>query len=210
MNITLIIDASGSMNDQTQTVRESVRDLIKANKEATFNIIDFAEDIKVVAENAPYDAPEVKGYEYTTRGATSLYDAIGEAASIIDPAEKTLVVIVTDGLENYSKNWSGPHIKALLKAWQTMNPDNFEVMFIGVEGIDTMDTYGSTLDLGVTYSGSVADSLSFAATNACFMASGASASVRSEELVTLAADIDISIDKRDRRKGKSAKARLGK
>ena len=131
MKITLIVDRSGSMIDKAGVSTQGINELItshKKNKEVRFNLIEFDNEIKVVAK----DKKKIKGYELIPRGSTAMYDGIGEALSMLNLDEKNLVVIVTDGYENSSRTWSQVHINPLIKA---MEKAGVEFIFLGA-GID--------------------------------------------------------------------------
>jgi hypothetical protein len=69
--------------------------------------------------------------DYTPRGMTPLYDAIGHSVTSLDSIEadnKTLVIL-TDGQENTSVEFSQDAIKALLKDKQTHS--NWLVQYLG-------------------------------------------------------------------------------
>ena len=67
--------------------------------------------------------PKLSRDSYVPRGGTPLYDAIGGVVGMMRarkrPASvKVALVIVTDGEENSSKEWTQPAVKALLEGVQ--------------------------------------------------------------------------------------------
>lgn len=69
------------------------------------------------------DVPKLSRDSYVPRGGTPLYDAIGGVVGMMRsrkrPASiKVALVIVTDGEENSSREWTQPAIKALLEGVQ--------------------------------------------------------------------------------------------
>lgn len=95
------------------------------------NIIDRLASFKPLAEVEP-----LTDKTYEPRGSTKLYDAIGltvkttkeEISKATEKPEKVLVLILTDGLENSSEEYTTESIKALLEAQQK---EGWEFSFIG-------------------------------------------------------------------------------
>jgi len=74
-------------------------------------------------ERHAYDVPLLSRDTFVPRGGTPLYDAIGGVVGMMRarkrPARvKVALVIVTDGEENSSREWTQPAIKALLEGVQ--------------------------------------------------------------------------------------------
>jgi hypothetical protein len=106
MNVVALKEASSAENLDTivSTVRFGVgfsgveREIVNSN-------------VKVLKELKSYDAV----------GMTPLFDAVGEAISILrsvpdadDPEVSFLVMVISDGLENSSRNWNGRTIKEMM------------------------------------------------------------------------------------------------
>lgn len=146
MKLTLIVDRSGSMADLAEESTKQIQELLaKQSEDVRVNLIDFDDKIKVRAKNKKPGCKRLKEYKLRPRDLTSLYDAIGTAAGLIDPSERNFVVIITDGYENSSSRWTQEHVRPLIKAWQASGT---EVTFIGA-GIDS---WGEASDLGLGYS----------------------------------------------------------
>jgi uncharacterized protein YegL len=146
-----ILDRSGSMNSIIDDSIGGYNSFIETQKESgedcKITTILFDDQYEVVDESI--DLEEVKPITravWQPRGTTALYDAIGKAINTIranrsnmsvdDIPTKTLVVIVTDGYENASKEYSSDSIKQLVDEckeddWQFIflaaNQDAFEV-----------------------------------------------------------------------------------
>jgi|GEM_PF-388235 len=124
VDITIIIDRSGSMGTLTEQVIASYNDFIEDQQEvegdASISLIQF--DDKYEPNYTGVDiqkATELNTKSYIPRGSTALFDAIGraitEAKDRIQPGESDVVfVITTDGLENASTDYSGDVIKELI------------------------------------------------------------------------------------------------
>lgn len=119
-------EAIASVNTYVEKLQEQ-----KTEGKVTVIMFDDADPYMVVRDKVsiPYfDKLDVK--ENLPRGMTPLYDAAGKAIAnaIQDKAEKTVIVIMTDGHENSSKEFNQASIKASIKSVQDMG---MEVIFLG-------------------------------------------------------------------------------
>ena len=117
--IIAVIDESGSMNtkiDQTISgFSEFMQKMVRDHSEASLTLIKFNDRITTVYTNKPVTQVQSLDIEtYTPHGMTALYDAVGEAAKLLSD-EQTIVVIITDGEENSSKNYTNDEIKTIIK-----------------------------------------------------------------------------------------------
>lgn len=118
--IYFVLDRSGSMhccvNDTLGGFNHFVSSQKKDNPNGTMTLVLFAHDFEVLYENKNIqEVHELDGNIYFPRGSTSLLDAIG---STIKKAEKEsdipTIVILTDGEENTSKQFTHLHVKDLI------------------------------------------------------------------------------------------------
>jgi len=125
----LIIDASGSMRSKVPEVEGGVNQIIddlkkeaKADKTVKnrISIVDFSahNDIKTLySQVKAKELKKLKPGDYTTRGSTALFDAIGKSFNEVpDRQDGVLVTIFTDGRENDSKEFTEEQIKKLITA----------------------------------------------------------------------------------------------
>lgn len=94
--------------------------------------------------------------EYFIGGSTALLDAIGRTIHKIDNAqkhtaeeyraEKVMFIIITDGEENASREYSSDRIKKLIE--QKKNKNSWEFIFLGanIDSVETAGRYGISLD----------------------------------------------------------------
>jgi len=96
--------------------------------------------------------------EYSCAGMTPLYDAVGRGIGILDEATagkdaaKAILVVMTDGMENDSKEFSHAKITGLIKARQDAG---WLIVFLG-EGLDVAkqgEAMGAAKDSVAAYSG---------------------------------------------------------
>lgn len=127
----IIVDASGSMtsiyeqalagiNETLSTIREEAKKSDKIEQSVT--VLSFAsggEPLQYAYRNtiAEQTSPLTPN-DYTLRGMTALYDAIGTSVTDLEKSkgkeDKVLVTIITDGYENDSIEWDGASVKKLI------------------------------------------------------------------------------------------------
>jgi hypothetical protein len=101
------------------------------NDDVSIALWDF--DDKITEAVKPVVASAWPGYTLTPRGATALLDAIGKAVSSTrkhvakNPAEKVVMVIVTDGGENASREYTKESVSDLIDAAKA---DGWEFVFL--------------------------------------------------------------------------------
>jgi hypothetical protein len=125
----LIVDRSGSMADIAADMEGGIRTLLDEQAaqpgRLTVDFVRFDDKYEHVAKLA--DPAKVK-VKISPRGSTALLDAVGRAVTEFGetlaamPEEErpgtVLVAIVTDGLENASKEWQGFQVKELIEQQQ--------------------------------------------------------------------------------------------
>lgn len=127
--IALVIDRSGSMAYIQQDVLNVYADLvrtIKANAESqdqdtSVSVFTFAN--KVVREVSDTEAAKLDpSFRYYPDGLTALWDGVGEAIDYLkampDANEDNvsfLVIAITDGEENNSRNWTATRLNQVMK-----------------------------------------------------------------------------------------------
>jgi Mg-chelatase subunit ChlD len=140
--IKVVLDGSGSMNlNKLETMgayNAYVDRMKKEAPQARLSLMIFdSESIDTIYGFLPIDnVPLLNASVYKPRAMTPLYDATGRAVAELDAEEasrKTLVIL-TDGLENHSREFSRERIKALLDQRQA---DGWLVIFLGA-GFDAI------------------------------------------------------------------------
>ncbi len=127
--VNVILDRSGSMASiRSQTIsgyNEYIQGL-RADKDTSYSVslTQFDAPINVAELTVSYidkplaEVPELTRDSYIPRGNTPLYDAIGETIRRVDPIKAgrpVLCLIITDGYENASVEFTKDTIKALIK-----------------------------------------------------------------------------------------------
>lgn len=149
MHAIFIIDKSGSMestrketingvNEQMQELRKNAD---KLDTKATLVLFSSADDIQTVFENTPIrEVPDLTMDTYKPDGMTAMLDAvaltINRAKNSIEDTDNTtyLVVIVTDGEENASKEYSshlGGYTKVANIIKECQNNKRWTITYLG-------------------------------------------------------------------------------
>lgn len=152
-DITIVLDRSGSMIRIWEETISSFNDYIKTQREAhgrcqiTLHLFDNEHDIAFTAKNpSEIDAAKTLAI-YPPRGFTAMRDAIGKA--IVETGDRlarmaeserpgnVLFVVITDGQENASKEYTQEQIALLIKHQQDQYAWDFSVMGANIDAITT-------------------------------------------------------------------------
>ena len=156
--VVFILDRSGSMSGREEFVVKGFNDVLReqrqAEGEALISTLLFSDKSKVLRDRVPIgEVCEMSVRDYCPGGCTALLDAIGRGINHIGhlhkrtPAErvpgKTLFVIITDGLENASRNYSLGRIKKMISNRQEKY--GWEFLFLGAN----IDAISVAEDIGI-------------------------------------------------------------
>ncbi len=139
--ITLVVDRSGSMDAIRADAEGGVNSLIAEQAqqpgEALLTLIQFDTEYECVHSGVSLDA--IPKYELRPRGCTALLDAVGrginetsEKLSSLNEADRPgliIFVIVTDGMENSSHEFTKSQIKDMIERQQ--REYNWHFTFLG-------------------------------------------------------------------------------
>jgi uncharacterized protein YegL len=146
--ILAILDRSGSMSDCTDGTIQGYNRFLEAQKEKTRDWRDirlttvlFDDRYETLCRHIPLcDVERLTARAYFVRGSTALYDAIGrtirQARERIEdlpqderPA-RVVVLLITDGMENASVQYSSDEVKRLI---ENRRNAGWEFFFLGAE-----------------------------------------------------------------------------
>lgn len=161
-----ILDMSGSMSGLEQDTIGGFNSLIDKQKglegEALVSLVLFSQCSEVVLDRKNLkDVPELTDKVYQASGFTALLDAVGDALHHIgnihkyaraeDVPDNTLVVIITDGMENASRRYSQPEIKRMIE--RQKEKYGWEFLFLGanIDAVETAAHYGIGADRATNY-----------------------------------------------------------
>ena len=175
--LVFILDRSGSMGGLEKDTIGGFNAMIEKQKkeegECFVSTVLFDHKREVLHDRLKLsEIKPLTDEDYTVRGSTALYDAVGfsirhiegihKYARAEDVPEKTLFVITTDGMENASREYSRSQIKKLIEEKKEKN--GWEFLFIGanIDATETAEEIGINREYAVNY---IADSRG---TNAIF------------------------------------------
>lgn len=146
LDLIFLIDRSGSMyGSEEDTIGgfNSFIDKEKAKEESTtVTTILFDHEYELLYKRKPIDDVDKLTKEtYNVRGSTALLDAIGKTITTMDKEidNKVLFVIMTDGMENSSVEFSKSQIKNMIE------DHKWEFIFIGAD----IDSYSEAASIGI-------------------------------------------------------------
>jgi uncharacterized protein YegL len=165
-HVAVVLDRSGSMAaiadevingfngfvaDQAATPGVCRLTLVQFDTEKPFDVIT---DAVPIAEVAPFDHNS-----FQPRGGTPLYDAVANTIVRLDkraeyragkdlPAEDVLVLIITDGHENSSTDWTREQVFDMITARQEQD---WTFAFIGAN----QDAYAAGAEIGAAHGSSL-------------------------------------------------------
>lgn len=180
--LVFILDRSGSMGGlETDTIGGFNSMLKKQKKEKGHVVVTtvlFDDRYELL-----HDRINIKGVDkmteedYFVRGSTALLDAVGRTigkinqvqnkTSVKAKADKVMFVIITDGLENASHEFTAPGIKKLITKCQ--KKQGWEFIFLGanIDAVKTAATYGIAEERAANYhADSAGTALNFQVVNA--------------------------------------------
>lgn len=165
-SLALVIDRSGSMysiaSDVVGGVKKLIGDQKKADGKAVLTVAQFDHTYEVIHDfkNIREVDEEKFAKDYSPRGTTALLDAIGRTTLALEkkimdmaPADrpkKVVVAVITDGLENSSKEFNITQIKEMIKRNEALG---WDFMFMGatIDTIEIAKNFGFSPDKSAVY-----------------------------------------------------------
>jgi uncharacterized protein YegL len=131
MNVYILLDRSGSMQNQWSEALSSINAYVKElPKDTNVHLAAFDHDYTVVRNTTVKKWNPINNDEIQPRGNTRLFDAAARIMqrAIDDNEERTMIVVMTDGEENASLNFKQADIKALTGV---IDSKKWELVFLG-------------------------------------------------------------------------------
>jgi Mg-chelatase subunit ChlD len=158
-DITVVLDSSGSMGTIVQSTIDGYNEFIDKQRKdkgtTKVSLISFNDN-----SNTIYAGINIKYVEALTRltyipgGNTALLDALGSAIDCAgarfrhmeekDRPDKVIILVITDGQENYSKIYSKAEIRSRILMQQDLY--NWAFVFIGAN----QDSFLAAKDYGIS------------------------------------------------------------
>lgn len=161
-----ILDRSGSMSHLEADTIGGYNSLLEKQKkeqgEAVVTTVLFDDKYELIHDRA--DIKKVRPLtdrEYFARGSTALLDAIGRTINHVgkrhkyapdsELPSKTMVVIITDGFENASREFDVSRIKSMIE--NQKEKYGWEFLFLGanIDAVSTAENYGISPSMAVEY-----------------------------------------------------------
>jgi Mg-chelatase subunit ChlD len=149
----ILLDRSGSMTsnwaETIGSINGYVEGLNKGGNEAIVNVIAFddSEPFYILRDAVSLETwTDIKDDEISPRGFTPLYDSLGKTLQKASEGdnEKVVVVVVTDGMENSSREFTATTIK---KAVDDAKAKGWEIIFLSADLTFNARHYTDTLGL---------------------------------------------------------------
>jgi Mg-chelatase subunit ChlD len=168
----LIVDASSSMGPLTKSTIsgvneqiDSIKQLEKEFPEQKYNMsfMHFNNTVTIEYTDRQSSALEhISETNYKCSGMTALLDAIGVGVrnlnekigdKIASGEASAVVVIITDGEENASREFDGSKVKSMIEELQATNRWTFTFVGANIDSISTASRYGIDVKNVMQFSG---------------------------------------------------------
>lgn len=146
IEIITILDRSGSMqglhSDSVGQFNQYIKTQQEAGVKAKVTLVAFDDKVERIIDRVKLaDVKPVKDSDFPPRGMTALCDAIGQTLAMAKD-KPTVVLIMTDGHENRSTEYTSAQIKEMV---EEKEKSGWEFQFFGA-GIDAIST-GSAIGI---------------------------------------------------------------
>ncbi len=146
LDLVFVMDRSGSMSGSEEDTIGGFNSFIEREKEkglkTRVTTVLFDDNYEVLYTRKDInEVSKLTKEEYWVRGCTALLDAIGKTINTLDKEidNKVLFVIMTDGIENASREYSKEQIRNLI------NSHDWEFIYIGAD----IDSYSEAGSIGI-------------------------------------------------------------
>lgn len=149
MNVYILLDRSGSMDNLWKEALGSINAYVeKLSKETKVYMAVFDTEYDVVRQSNAGSWKPITKDEIAPCGMTALFDASARIMqhAIDDNADKAVIVVMTDGEENSSRNFKQLDVKSLVSK---LDQRKYELVFLGANFDkvgDVAQTYGKGAD----------------------------------------------------------------
>jgi hypothetical protein len=146
MDRIFILDRSGSMDSCRDDTIGGFNSLVNDQKPlgGTMTLVQFDHEYLVSYDSVLIDKVDHLTTEtFQPRGSTALLDAIGKTLKLYGDKPVATVVILTDGQENASKEYTKAHIKDLI---DQKTKDGWTFMYVGAN----QDAFAEAGSMGIS------------------------------------------------------------
>lgn len=168
IHVCFVIDESGSMGGTEADVIGGFKKVIDEQKAVengtcAVSYFKFADEVEEVYIGKDVNEVEYLDGKYRPCGLTALFDGVGTAIDKVgawidkmpesEKPEKNLIVVMTDGGENYSKEYTAAKVKEMIKHQE--DKYNWSFIYMGSDLTDAKDA--NSLGFGTKLYSSKAD-----------------------------------------------------
>ena len=161
--IIAIVDKSGSMAgyelDTIGGVNSFIKKQDKINKDLKITVVLFNELYEVIKNNVSAKKAMLNSENYQVGGTTALLDAIGNSIletgirnSKYEEIRDVYFVIMTDGLENASREFTAAQIKKLINKQKEIHDWKFIFLGASLESVKEAKSFGIANEDLILYS----------------------------------------------------------
>lgn len=147
-------------DDTRGAVNQYFEQLARETPDALVSLMKFSElkdgtsNFRVLTQaTPPGNVPKLNERTYVPNGDTPLYDAIGKAIIETEQveADRYMVVILSDGRENASREWTQAKVRELIEAKEAA--DNWTIVYLGAnqDAFLTGQMIGTTVGNTMSY-----------------------------------------------------------
>lgn len=166
IELVFILDRSGSMSGLEKDTIEGYNSMLEQQKiqegEVLVTTVLIDDAYEVVHDRKKIsDIKKLTSEEYYVRGTTALLDAIGKTVNKVklknekmdakDQADQVIFVIITDGMENASQEYSYKKIKNMINTQKEKYAWDFVFLGANMDAVATASQFGIKSDRAVTY-----------------------------------------------------------
>lgn len=189
--IVMVLDRSGSMDSIGKATVDGINSFIKEQKaakgEAFMTLAQFDNEYEVTYKERPINEVQdlILGETFVPRATTALYDAIGRTINELKTEDDVVFVIVTDGMENASREFKQSDIFEKIEA---KKKEGWTFLFLAAN----QDAMKTGAGFGISSNNSMTYNANSTSVNATFSnISGKMSSYRSAKFSTTA---DVAAD----------------
>ena len=160
-HLIIVLDASGSMSSIQDDIKGSFNEFLKKQREepgkTVFDLFQFNDEVRRSVKSANLaDFHDDLMAKYDCAGCTALNDAVciaidtlGHAVADMEEAERpehVLCVIITDGMENASREYTSKDVKDRIEHQKTAYKWDFQFLAANQDAFATGESIGLDRD----------------------------------------------------------------
>jgi uncharacterized protein YegL len=153
VRIVLLLDESGSMGENKLEVIQAINGFIdeqkkvKTDNPCLVTLVKFSGKVEVVYADQPLNGVHpLTDLQYIPGGMTALYDAIGTAFEKFGMYKNVVLVVMTDGEENSSKEYNQLKVKKLIDEHKNQSTFAWNVIYLSAD--PTLAAQGNRMGMG--------------------------------------------------------------